>query len=153
MSELEILDPQKMALIGSGYGLDAVGARPEVNLPRRDVEPDMDYRLRLLTKLRWLNGEGSSMVIGGWDDFHKFDDFLKRREPCEIDGLKYFVVGVDFETRHGRGTVNFMPCIPAESIPGLAAHDWRGPLYGTETTAPADEPAPNHVRDAVRANP
>lgn len=33
----------------------------------------------------------------------------------------------------------------------LAAHEWRGPM-GTETAAPADEPKPNHVRDAVRAN-
>jgi hypothetical protein len=30
-------------------------------------------------------------------------------------------------------------------------HEWRGPM-GTETTAPADT-KPNHVRDAVRANP
>lgn len=32
-----------------------------------------------------------------------------------------------------------------------AAHEWRGPV-GIETIAPADEPAPNHVRDAVEAN-
>jgi hypothetical protein len=30
-------------------------------------------------------------------------------------------------------------------------HEWRGPM-GTETTAPADDAKPNHVRDAVRAN-
>jgi hypothetical protein len=30
-------------------------------------------------------------------------------------------------------------------------HEWRGPM-GTEITALADEPKPNHVRDAVRAN-
>jgi hypothetical protein len=30
-------------------------------------------------------------------------------------------------------------------------HEWHGPM-STETTAPADDTKPNHVRDAVRAN-
>lgn len=148
------IDPRQTVLVESGFGMDAIGARAEMNLPRRGVEPDMDYRLRLLAKMHWMRGEGSSMAICNWDDFHRFDELLKRGESVEIDGLKYFVVGVDFETRHGRGTVNFMPRIPAELVPGLSAHEWRGPMYGTKTTAPEgnSEPRPNHVRDAVRAN-
>jgi hypothetical protein len=34
----------------------------------------------------------------------------------------------------------------------LLGCEWLGPTNGTETIAPQDEPKPNHVRDAVRAN-
>lgn len=35
-----------------GLGLDAIGSLPEVNLPRASMEPDHDYRERLIARLR-----------------------------------------------------------------------------------------------------
>ena len=145
MSELEILDPQKTALIGRGYGLDAVGARPEVNLPRRDVEPDMGYRMRLLAKLRWLNGEPISLPTQGINTYMELCEALNKQEPYDIDGLPYLIRHVEINMPHADG---WMEAIPAMQIDGV----WCGRLYGTETTAPADEPKPDHVRDAVLAN-
>lgn len=38
-----------------------------------------------------------------------------------------------------------------EYLDAWMSHEWHGPM-GSETTAP-DDTKPNHVRDAVRANP
>ncbi|MFM0141705.1 hypothetical protein [Paraburkholderia sp. RL18-085-BIA-A] len=81
MLKMSLIDPRQTVYLESGYGLDAIGAMNDVNLPREAGETDHAYRGRLTVRL--------------WE--------------------------------------------------------WRGPM-GTETTAPADDTKPNHVRDAVRAN-
>lgn len=47
-------DPRKTVLIETGHGLDAIGARPEVDLPRNGIETDHDYRNRLIERMRDL---------------------------------------------------------------------------------------------------
>lgn len=42
--------------VETGYGLDAIGAREDVKLPRSAIEPDSDYRKRLVAKLREITG-------------------------------------------------------------------------------------------------
>lgn len=141
---VRLIDPHKDALIESGYGLDAIGALEEINLPRNGTETDMGYRLRLLAKMRWLRGEGVRMAIHGVDAYLKFKEYLDKRTICDIEGLPYFVRHIEIEMPSARGQISVIPAMPVD-------HEWRGPM-GSETTDPPDDTNPNHVRDAVNAN-
>jgi hypothetical protein len=138
-----LFDPDRAVLIGSGHDLDAVGAMPDINLLRNSVEPDLDYRLRLLAKIRWLRGEGVSMAIHGVDAYLKFEEYLDKQTVCDIEGLPYLVRHIEIEMPSARGQIGVIPA-------RLLDHEWRGPM-SNKTTAP-DETKPNHIRDAVRAN-
>lgn len=45
-------DPRKTVFLESGHGLDAIGARPEIDLPRNGIETDHDYRNRLIERMK-----------------------------------------------------------------------------------------------------
>jgi hypothetical protein len=107
-----------------GYGLDAIGAQPDVDLPRDGLETDHDYRNRLIEKKRSV--------------YRK-----KLLQSIDAGSVRVYTVA---------DGVQSAPMTSAEYERYIAErdHEWHGPM-GTETTAP-DEPKPNHVRDAVRAN-
>lgn len=50
--DVRFIDPREAVLIETGYGLDAIGALTYVEMPRNGVEPDADYRTRLIARLR-----------------------------------------------------------------------------------------------------
>jgi hypothetical protein len=51
MLSMTLIDPRQAVMIESGLGLDAIGAMKGVDLPRDGVEPDVDYRSRLMVRL------------------------------------------------------------------------------------------------------
>lgn len=142
--ELRFGGARYSAMVERGYGLDAIGALNEVELPRSAGETDQAYRERLIVKLDWLCGVSKPIVID-MADFCQYLLWLEKSMSVEVDGLQYLVQSVSF--KNGRACAWLMPAIPLQ----LADRERRGPI-GTETTAPVDEPKPNHVRDAVRAN-
>jgi len=50
--EVRFIDPHEAVLTETGYGLDVIGSMTYVKLPRNGAEPDHDYRLRLIARLR-----------------------------------------------------------------------------------------------------
>lgn len=46
------IDPHEAVLTDTGYALDALGSLDGVKLPRHSIEPDADYRVRLIARLR-----------------------------------------------------------------------------------------------------
>ncbi|CAE6859492.1 hypothetical protein R69746_07741 [Paraburkholderia aspalathi] len=49
---IQFVDPCEAVLTDTGSALDSIGALDGVKLARDGVEPDADYRLRLIAKLR-----------------------------------------------------------------------------------------------------
>lgn len=143
--ELRFGGARYSAMTAIGYGLDGIGELDGVDLTRAEAEPDQRYRERLIAKLNWLCCFSKPVEIADMDGFSEYQLWLEKSTPVEIDGLKYFVQQVSYE--NGRFGAWLMPAVPLQ----LVDHEWRGPM-GTQTTAPATEPKPNHVRDAVRAN-
>lgn len=47
-----MIDAREAVLVASGVDLDAIGSRPEIDLPRNGIETDHDYRNRLIERMR-----------------------------------------------------------------------------------------------------
>jgi hypothetical protein len=53
--EQRLFDTRDAVMLASGIRLDAFGRLPGIDLPRNGIEPDHDYRNRLIEKLRKLS--------------------------------------------------------------------------------------------------
>jgi len=53
--DVRFTDPREAIWTAGGTELDAIGSMSDVDSPRDSAEPDHDYRLRLIARLR---GEG-----------------------------------------------------------------------------------------------
>ena len=100
------------------------------------------------------------------DDWNRFQAHYDNQTPCEVGGRLWLVQSIEFETNPvWRGQVGLAPFRPVYSgtvaaslgyvtltdnpvDPECRVYD----IVSGETTQPADDTKPNHVRDAVRAN-
>lgn len=53
-------NPRKTVFLESGHGLDAIGARPELDRPRNGIETDHDYRNRLIERMKEIDAQPES---------------------------------------------------------------------------------------------
>jgi hypothetical protein len=63
-AKADMIDPRQTIHLASGYRLDAIGAMKGVDLARQGIEPDVDYRVRLMVRLWEWRGPVSDGANG-----------------------------------------------------------------------------------------
>jgi hypothetical protein len=137
---IRLIDPHREVLTGTGYDLDEIGALPDVDLPRAGVEPDADYRARLMVRLRELLVAALTPAVATGEYLDRWMMGHEWRGQMGSEAIaRAMARGELFSPEILQTMAN------SDFGKAIAAHLGLG-------TAPADESKPNHVRDAVRAN-